>query len=352
MSKSYAHKTNPPTIKDVAEHAGVSVGTVSRVINGGVNVSSGARDVVGRAIRALDYSPNISARLLRTGKSKTIGFCTRDITNPLFSAMAQALQSVLEENQFNLLVSNAFDDPEKEFELARRFIEQSVDGLILGPSADDGSKILELAQKQNIPVVVLDRQSPKPAVRVMSEHVVGMSQATKYLLDLGHRDIALITGDAGHMAGRGRIDGFRRAFMDCGLDVPEHRILVGSFSREFGVTAASHLLLGATPPTAIICGGSPLLLGTLPVIHSADLAIPSDISLISCDDIDLTQLYRPAITVVRRDLHEIGRVAAQAVVDAIRGADMPAYAGSRIQTELVVRNSCAPPGTTSQLHEK
>lgn len=347
MSESGEHRASPPTIKDVAERAGVSVGSVSRVLNGGQNVSAATRDLVEQAIRGLDYSPNASARRLRTGKSGTVGFCTRDITNPLFTYMASALQVVLEQNKSTLLVSNAFDDPEKEQELASRFIEQSVDGLILGPSTDDGSRIVELASKHGVPVVVLDRESPLPAVRVMSEHVVGMRQATNYLLDLGHRDIALITGNSAHMAGRGRIEGFRRAFIDRGLDVPEHRILVGSFSREFGEKAASHLLLGATSPTAIICGGSPLLLGTLPVIHSADLAIPSDISLISCDDIDLTQLYRPAITVVRRDLQEIGRVAAQAVIDLIQGAEMPVHAGFRMQTELVVRNSCAPPGILS-----
>lgn len=345
MTTGSERKGGNPTIKDVAERAGVSVGTVSRALNGGGSVSARAAARVEEAIRELKYSPNTSARQLRTGRSGTIGFCTRDITNPMFSQMARAFQEVLEDRGFTLLVSNAFDDPTREREMVRRFIEQSIDGLILAPSTDDGSTIVEMATAQGIPVVVLDRESPAPAVRVMSEHIVGMKQATTYLLDLGHRDIALITGGSGHLAGRNRVEGFRRAFEARGLPVPDARILQGEFSREFGRTAASHLLLGPNPPTAIICGGTPLLLGTLPVIHSAELSIPGDLSLISCDDIDVTQLYRPAITVVRRDILEIGRTAAQAVVSLIEGGGLPAQTTFRISTELVVRNSCAPLGS-------
>jgi LacI family transcriptional regulator len=343
-------KAGNPTIKDVAERAGVSVGTVSRVLNSGGNISARAIERVEAAIRALNYSPNISARQLRTGRSGTIGFCTRDITNPLFSQMARAFQDVLEDRGLTLLISNAFDDPKRERDMVRRFIEQSVDGLILAPSTDDGSQIVEMAKAQRIPVVVLDRDSPAPAIRVMSEHVGGMKQATSYLLDLGHRDIALITGGSAHLAGRNRVEGFRRAFKARDLAVPEHRILQGTFSREYGWTAASSLLLGPNPPTAIICGGTPLLLGTLPVVHSAELSIPGDLSLISCDDFDVTQLYRPAITVVRRDINAIGRTAAQAVVNLIEGIEMPSHAIFRIPTELVVRNSCGPPGSLSAYH--
>lgn len=344
MSAGADKKSGNPTIKHVAERAGVSIGTVSRALNGGGNVSARASALVEQAIRELNYSPNTSARQLRTGRSGTIGFCTRDITNPLFAQMARAFQDVLEVHGFTLLVSNSFDDPTREREMIRRFIEQSVDGLILSPSTDDGSRLVEMATAQRIPVVVLDRESPAPAVRVMSEHVHGMQQATTYLLDLGHRDIALITGGAGHLAGRSRVEGFRRAFDLRGLDVPQHRILPGEFSRDYGRTAASHLLLGSNPPTAIICGGTPLLLGTLPVIHSADLSIPGDLSLVSCDDIDVTQLYRPAITVVRRDILDVGRTAAQAVVNLIEGIGAPPQTTFRIPTELVVRDSCAPPG--------
>jgi LacI family transcriptional regulator len=338
-------KAGNPTIKVVAERAGVSVGTVSRVLNSAGSVSARAVERVQSAIRELNYSPNASARQLRTGRSGTIGFCTRDITNPLFSQMARAFQEVFEDHGLTLLISNAFDDPKRERDMVRRFVEQSVDGLILAPSTDDGTQIVEMAKAQGIPVVVLDRESPPPAVRVMSEHVGGMKQATSYLLDLGHRDIALTTGGSGHLAGRNRVEGFRRAFEAHGLPVPEHRILQGTFSREFGWWAASQLLLGANPPTALICGGTPLLLGTLPVVHSAELSIPGDLSLISCDDFDVTQLYRPAITVVRRDIRAIGRTAAQTVISLIEGIDMPARANFRIPTELVVRDSCAPPGS-------
>ncbi len=337
-------KPGAPTIKDVAERACVGVGTVSRVLNGG-NVSARASLRVEQAIRELGYSPNSSARRLRTGRSGTIGFCTRDITNPLFSVMARAIQDRLEEDGFMLLVSNAFDDPVREREMVRRFIDQSVDGLILGPSTEDAGQIVEQATAQGIPVVVLDREAPEPAVRVMSEHIVGMQDATRYLLDLGHRDIALSTISSAHLAGRNRVEGFRRAFAERGMAAPEHRIIQGDFTRDFAQKAARHLLLGPNPPTALICGATPILLGTLPVIHAAELSIPGDLSLVSCDDIDVTQLYRPAITVVRRDIHEIGRIAAQAVVELVDGTDMPEHTSFSISTELVVRNSCAPPET-------
>jgi LacI family transcriptional regulator len=347
MTDSSDARVNPPKIKNVADLAGVSVGTVSRVLNGGANVSAAARARVEKAIQALAYSPNTMARRLRTGRSGAIGFSTRDITNPLFSQLARAFQDLLEKRGFTLLVSNAFDDPAREQDLVRRFLEQSVDGLILGPGIGDATKIVELATAQGVPLVVLDREAPEPAVRVMSEHVPGLRQATNYLLDLGHRNIAIMTGSSAHMAGRGRVEGFRRAFRDRDLDVPEHFILQGEFSRAFGEKAARQLLYGPHPPTAIICGGAPLLLGALPVIHSAELSIPDDLSLIGCDDFDVTLLYRPAITVVRRNFDELGLVAAEALIDLIQGARSPAQSSMRIRTELVVRDSCAPPGAVT-----
>ncbi|OQM74072.1 LacI family DNA-binding transcriptional regulator [Manganibacter manganicus] len=333
-----------PRIKDVAARAGVAVGTVSRVLNNQGNVSEEARRKVLKAIEELNYQPNAWARNLRTGRSRNIGYCVRDISNPLFSTAAVAIERVLDAEGLSLLIRNSFDHPERELKIVRSFLEQDVDGLILSPSIDSGAHIVEMAAARGVPVAVLDRESPAPSVRVMTDHVTGVEQATKYLLDLGHRDIAIITGSQNVSAGRARVAGYERAFEARHIPVNRNLVFHGSFSREYGEKAGTALLRRDNRPTAIITGGTPLLLGLLPVINSCALSIPDDLSIICCDDIDITQLYRPPITVVRRDIARVGRLAAEAIVALLSGHSELAGAVHNIPTELVVRESCAPPG--------
>lgn len=335
--------TRTPTIRDVAAAAGLAVGTVSRVINGQQSVSVDAQQRVLRAVHDLDYRPNARARSLRTGRSRNIGYCVRDITNPLFSTVARAAEAALEMSKFSLLVGNSLDSPAREREIVRTFIEQNVDGLILSPSSDSGADIVALAESHGIPVTVLDRDSPEPSDRIMTDHIQGVQQATSYLLDLGHRDIALITGSQAIFAGRARAEGVRRAFAARGLIAPEHRLFSGAFTRQYGEQIGNELLRRVDRPTAILCGGTPILLGLLPVVHDCDLEIPRQLSLICCDDIDLTRLYRPAITVVRRDMERVGTLAAKCLLDRLEGRRTGVGLICRIPTDLVVRNSCAPP---------
>ena len=333
-----------PSIKDVATTAGVAVGTVSRVINNHENVSDSTRQRVLRAIEELNYQPNSWARKLRTGRSRNVGYCVRDIMNPLFATAAIAIEKVLEAEGFSLLIRNSFDRPDRELEIVRSFLEQEIEGLILSPSSDSGAHVVDMASKRGVPVTVLDRESPEPSVRVMTEHINGVQQATKYLLDLGHRQIAIVAGNEEIFAGRARVSGYRRAFEAQRLTVDENLIFHGTFNREFGAEIGSRLLHGDRRTSAIIFGGTSLLLGMLPVIHNAGLSIPDDLSIICCDDIDLTRLYKPAITVVRRDLEQVGRLAAEATVRMMAGQQKISGAVYRIPTELVVRGSCAPPG--------
>jgi LacI family transcriptional regulator len=331
------------TIKDVAKAAGLGIGTVSRALNGHGNVSPEAREKVSRAAEALGYQPDILARSLRTRRTRTVGYIVRDITNPLFSTVAYAAEAALEKQGYSLLVGNTFDRPEREREIVRMFLSRNVDALILSPNEDEGTDIIAKAADLGLPVVALDRESPEPADRVMTEHVQGVKGAVSYLLELGHRRIAVITGSAAVFAGRARLDGFRRAFIERGLEVPEDLCFLGSFSREYGQLIAERILRRPDRPTAIVCGGTPLLLGMLPVVHELELSVPDDLSIVCCDDIDLTRLYRPPITVVRRDMSAIGRSVAELLLERLEGGRIGSGVTRRFPTEVVLRGSCAAP---------
>jgi LacI family transcriptional regulator len=257
--------------------------------------------------------------------------------------VSQAAEAVLEANGYSLLVGNTFDRPEREREMVRTFLSRNVDALILSPNEDDGRDIVAQATEADLPVVALDREAPEPADRVMTEHVQGVERAVSYLIDLGHRRIALITGSHAVFAGRARLEGFRRAFLARGLEPPEDLAFLGSFTREYGQAVAEAVLVRPERPTAIVCGGTPVLLGLLPVVHGHELIIPTDLSLVCCDDIDVTRLYRPPITVVRRDMNAIGATAAELLIERLEGGRTGPGVTRRFATEVVLRGSCAAP---------
>jgi LacI family transcriptional regulator len=327
----------------VARAADLAIGTVSRALNGHDNVSPEAREKVRKAVEALGYQPDILARSLRTRRTRTVGYIVRDITNPLFSTVAYAAEATLERRGYSLVVGNTFDRPEREREIVGAFLSRNVDALILSPNEDEGADIIAKASDLGIPVVALDRESPQPADCVMTEHVDGVKSAVSYLLELGHRRIAIITGSAAVFAGRARLEGFRRAFQERGVPVPEDLCFLGTFTREYGQQVAERLLNRPDRPTAIVCGGTPLLLGLLPVVHALNLSIPEDFSVICCDDIDITRLYRPPITVVRRDMSAIGRAVAELLIERLDGGRSGPGVTRRFPTEVVLRGSCSAP---------
>ncbi|MEQ9812074.1 MAG: substrate-binding domain-containing protein [Azospirillaceae bacterium] len=333
-----------PTIKDVARAAGTSIGTVSRVLNAHPNVTPLSRQRVMRAVQSLGYEPNLAAQSMRTRTKKAIGFMVNDIANPLFAKISRHAETLFHENGYSLLLANTAGKTSTEIDLVEQFFKHRTDAILLSLADETNPALLQALRGVDIPIVVMDREPEGIDVdRVMTDHGQGMRQATEYLIRLGHRRIGLITADRRISPGRARLDGYLEAHRKAGVSVDPRLIRARTLSAEFGFQEASSLLAAADRPTALIAGGNQILVGAMRAIRQHGIALPHDLSLVSCDDTELTELAGPPITVIWRDLGLIGRTAADLLLQRL-AADA-GWEPRRIllPTELLVRESCAPP---------
>lgn len=328
------------TIRDVAAQAGVSVGTVSRVLNDR-SVSNRVLELVNVAIQDLGYSPNAVAQSMRTKTTRAIGLVVNDISNPLFSAIAKGLDDYLSDNDYSLLIASTNNDSRRERVIIESLKQRRVDGLAIAVSNEGDEGIKSILRNVEFPIVLLDRELDISADSVCDDHASGMKKALRYLFDMGHEDIALITGDNTVRPSRERALGYRDAYQELGKSVAETRILQGKLSSLFGYEEACKLLESDCRPTAIIAGGNQILAGILRAIRQYRISIPDDLSLISCDEVDLAALMNPPITVISRDITRVGQLAAEILLRRIDGEDSQGSSRQFIPTELVVRESCA-----------
>jgi len=328
------------TIRDVAVRAGVSVGTVSRVINH-KPVSARSRTLVSAAMQEMGYTPNAVAQSMRTRNTRAVGLVVNDISNPLFSSIAKAAEEVLREKNYWLLISNTDNDPVRERIIIESLVQRHVDGLMIAVSDETDVQTNGLLQRVEFPVVLLDRELRHKADAVCDDHAAGMRKAVRYLFDLGHREIALISGGANVRPGRERVEAFRKVFAERGLSANERWIRQARFDALYGYQEAHDLLSAHPRPTALIAGGNQIFTGALRAIRQLELAIPADLSVVSCDDIDLTVLLDPAITVIARNMERIGQVAAELLLRRISGKSDGERCRHIVATELIVRDSCA-----------
>lgn len=278
---------------------------------------------------------------MRTGATKTVGCIITDISNPLFADIIQAAERELRLAGYSMIVANSMGDPEEELALVRALLARRVDGLIMASPDRSLEETLALLRTAGIAIVLLDREMDVAGDQVLTDHETGLVQATEYLLALGHTRIGLICGTPGVRPGYTRLKGFRTAMRRAGID-PEPWIRSGPLSPQDGLRLAIDLLKSPQRPSALIAGSNQLLEGALRAIRTLGLAVPDDLSLIGCDDTPLTELSLPPITVVARNIPEIGRSATRLFLDR-QGAGA-AHAGQprvlTLGTSLVIRQSC------------
>jgi LacI family transcriptional regulator len=351
------------TSKDVATQAGVSIATVSHVINRTRFVSEETRQKVLDAIAVLNYSPNAVARGLVTSFTHTIGLVISDITNPFFPAVVRGIEDEILGFRYNFILCNTDEDPQQEEDLLRLLAAQQVDGLIIAPTGARCAPLVALAAS-GVPVVQLDRTSPEldaPMVGVNNQE--GAFQAVRYLTGLGHRRIAYLMGIDAISTQSERLKGWERAMHEAGL--PTEGLIVRADPRFYGVTpglsgavslvrpktqhqtmpsayeVVQDLLKPSTRPSAILVATNQLTLGALYAIRDCGLECPGQISLISFDDHDWAPLFSPPLTVVRQPTYLLGQTAAHVLMRMISGE--PVEAPTSLPVELVIRASCAAP---------
>lgn len=333
--------TGPRGMREVAEHAGVSMSSVSRVLSNHPDVSLEMQERVERAVDELGYQPDMLAQSLRRQATFTVGFVVSDISNPLLSTIALGAETTLREAGYSMLLMNSENEPDLDSAHLRLLTRRRVDGLLLSLAAEDDPRTIELLEDTDIPIVLIDRQLPDSveAGAVVSEHRDGMRNAVGTLLDLGHRRVGLILGPSLRFS-RERLLGLRDAYAERGLD-DESLVFEGTLTEAFGREATARMLDDPSPVTAIVAGGNQLVSGALAELRARELRVGDDISLVSCDAISVTEFFDPPIAVVRRDNRELGRTAAELLLEQMRDDAPPRQVV--LPTEFVRRASCAPP---------
>jgi LacI family transcriptional regulator len=329
-------------MREVAEEAGVAMSSVSRVLSGHPDVSPAMRERVLATVDRLGYKPNLLAQSLRRQETLSVGFIVRDISNPLFAEIVKAAETRLRENGYSLLLTNSEDDPDLDAAHLRLFEQRRVDGLILSLTSETNPETNRLLGQLDIPCVVIDRDVPPPVEvsRVLYDHQVGMRAAVRHLLDLGHREIGMILG-APVRPSRERRLALESEYASRGLPKSYRIVVAGEFAAEPGERATAELLDVEDPPPALVVGSNQMIPGALKAVAERGIAVPDELSLVSCDDIVLTELYRPPIAVVRRDNFEIGLIAAELLLERMRNDAEPRDV--ILPTEFLPRASCAAP---------
>jgi DNA-binding LacI/PurR family transcriptional regulator len=332
-------------LKDVAQRAGVSVSTVSRVLTGSPLVNEETRVRVQQAIDALDYRPSRVARRLRgdTASARLLGLIVPDIQNPFFAELVRGVESEAQRHGYLVFLGNSDEDAAKE----RRYIDlmraESVDGLLLPASSDSAQAVAELA-RQGLPVVCVDRRLPRASLdTVIADNVHGARIAVDHLLQLGHRRIGFVEGRPELSTSQERLRGYRQALEEHGVAFDPALVREGDSRQAGGREMTAELLRLEQPPTALLVGNNLMTLGALETIHVMGLRIPDDVAIVGYDDIPWALAFNPPLTVVRQPAYEIGQRAAELLLQRI--AD-PKRSTSLVmlQPELVVRQSCGASG--------
>ncbi|MBI5653276.1 MAG: LacI family DNA-binding transcriptional regulator [Chloroflexi bacterium] len=328
------------SIKDVASKAGVSVATVSRVLNNNPRVKSPARARILATIDQLGYQPSGIARNMRSQSVRVIGLVISDIQNPFFTTLVRAVEDVAYENQYTVLLCNSDEDLQKEQLYIDVLSRERVAGAIIVPTGKDACTPLVNAR---VPVVMVDRTVPDlVADAVVLDNVAGAFAATKHLIELGHRRIGLVGAPTSVSVGRERQRGYEKALRASKLKLDPRLICIGNFKEQGGYQAARALLELDPRPTAILAVNNLMTLGACQAISEKRLRIPKDISVIGFDDMPWFALLTPPLTAVRQPTYEIGIQAARLLFARMQDAARPVETRV-LKPELIVRGSTAAP---------
>jgi LacI family transcriptional regulator len=329
------------TVHDVARRAGVSTSTVSHVVNNTRFVSDELRERVQAAMRELDYTPNAVARMLSTKRAHTIGLIVSDIRNPFFASVARGVEDVAQERGYTLVLCNSDEDADRETACLNALETRAVDGVLLA-SAGVADEHLSRLVRAGFPIVLVDRDLPQlcaPAVLLDNEGAA--YSAVWHLITRGHRRIAMLTGRAAISTTTERIAGYQRALNEAGIEMDERLVVSGASTSEGGALAANTVLGLEEPPSAIFSGNNLMTIGALQAIANRGLMVPDDVALVGFDDFPFpwSDAFRPHLTTVAQPTYELGRRAAELLVQRLKRSSPASAERVVLDGKLVVRES-------------
>ena len=330
-------------MREVAALAGVSLKTVSRVVNGVSSVDPGLTARVRRAADQLGYRPNLTASNLRRGdrRTSTIGMLVDDAANPFSSALVRAVEDVARERRTVVLIGSLDHDPARERELATALIDRRVDGLVIMPSSHDHS-YLAAELRAGTRFVFVDRPARHlDADVVVADNLTGAMTAVQHLLDHGHRRIAYLGDRPTLFSASARFDGYTRVLERARLPIDERIVRHDAATVDVAHSATTAMMTGPQPPTALFTSQNQVTIGASRAVR--DLGLETTVAMIGFDDFPLSDMLRPGITVVAQDVERIGRLAATALFRRLDGDGSPSQTYT-VATHLVRRGSGEIPG--------
>ncbi|MBA2943113.1 LacI family DNA-binding transcriptional regulator [Paenibacillus sp. CGMCC 1.16610] len=330
-----------PKIKDVAQKAGVSVTTVSRVLNGEKYVKDDLKAKVKRAIDELGYAPSHIARSLVRKKTNLIGVIVPDLTSSFYSTILSSIEETASLNDYNLLVCNIIEDTDKELKYLNVFHEMRVDGIII-MHEKLSDEIRNFIHKLDIPIIFSSvRPVDHKFISVIIDDYEAAYDATKYLTELGHERIAFIGGDMRDVtSGQNRYVGYRNALKDQRVRIINDYIRFGDYKTQSGYDMMKELLACEPRPTALFAVSDDMAVGAMNCIHDHQLKVPDDISIIGFDGSQLTELVRPRLSSMEQPIQEMGKITVNTMIDVISNPASSPREDVILKHKLVVRDSC------------
>ncbi|GAB2175985.1 LacI family DNA-binding transcriptional regulator [Dongia sp. agr-C8] len=326
------------TISEVARAAGVSISTVSHVVNGSRDVAPDTAQLVNEAIARIGYRPNDPARSLELASTRTVGLAISTLSNPYFSDITGAVEAECARLGLMVFLADTQDDAENELAVIQVLHQRRVDGIIFAPSAEP-IQALDYLLNSGLPCVLLDRMADRRFDQVGVDNVNAMDVLVEHVLQKGHRDIAYVAGQPGFATTIERIAGFQAAFESRGIELPAERIVTGCATTAAACAAAHRLLTRPQRPSVIVTGNNLATIGVMRAVRELGLAVPDDVSLVGFDDFEWADLFEPRLTLVEQPCAELGRQAAALLIERIAAPNGPRRS-VRLPTVLNVRASC------------
>lgn len=336
------------TIVDVARAAGVSVSTVSHVINGTRHVNADTAERVREAIHQVHFTPSTVARALKTSTTNSVGIAMSAFSNPYFSDIILAIERECAHLGLMPFLCDTADTPEEELRVVRALHQRRVDGIILAPSPDPSEAALTFIEEHGIPCVLVDRTPAPRFDQVGVENERGTEAMVTHLIGHGHRRIGYVAGQKGFTTAEERVRGYRSALDAARIGFDAALLVAATADTQEAAAAADRLLSLPEPPTAIATGNNMATIGAIAAIEARGLRVPDDVALVGFDDFEWADFFEPRLTVVAQPCQDIGRQAAKLLTARITEPSRPPET-VRLAPQLVVRNSC---GCTMPRHAR
>lgn len=329
------------SMEDIAKRAGVSIATVSRVLNNSNNVNEVTRARIQKAIKDLKYQPSRVAKRLRSksASSHMLGVLIPDIQNPFYVEVLEGIEEIAFDNDYVLIMCNFSQDERKEKKYLEILKSEAIDGLIAAPASEDDVQIQKMV-KDGLPVVCVDRGLTGVDVDlVLVDNETGAYDAVSYLAKAGYKRIAHISGLMSIPSSRHRVNGYKRALAEFGLPLHDELLLHGDSKMQSGLDLCEKLLNLPQRPDAIFTGNNLITLGALEAIHRRGLNIPGEVAVVGFDDMLWASSLNPPLSAVRQPAREIGRRAGELLIQRLRD---PGRSNVKmiLSAELMVRKSC------------